>query len=146
MAELRHAKNGRAIGNSPVCVDDFGNLIFICQYTKKPVNVVDSISLGGVIPQLVCTYVCAPDAIEAFKDAKRDFDSWDQNCNACIHFVRLPHDKETTSFVRGKCSEKVIPKKMVYRVRDSCFRLDEFWVHPDDSMNMKCWEQRPKKI
>lgn len=140
--ELRHHKNGRLIGNKPLCTDDFGELVFRCQYTDALVTASKSIYLGAAIPQVTCTYVCAPDATEAFKESKRAFDEMDANCNACVHFIRLPFERARAyGKVKGQCGKNLIPDRMVYGIEDPVF-----WVHPDDHMGLECWEQRPKKV
>jgi hypothetical protein len=140
-APIRHAKNNRIIGNPPFATDDFGEMVFRCVYTKKIVTSSNSIALGACMPQVQCTYICSPDATKAFKEAKRGFDEMDANCNACVHFERLPHPKEISGLVRGKCAKGNSPKTGYRKKPDG-----EFWVHPDDHMGVSCWTQRPKKV
>lgn len=130
----RHPKTNRPVWNHPLCTDDFGNLVYECFYTKKKVTTAACIFLGPCIPQAIGTYVCAKDAHDAFREAKRAFDEIDANCNTCINFKRLPHDKDPIGLVRGTC--KLTPIVM-YR--------SEFWVHPDDAMGMTCWVGRAPK-
>jgi hypothetical protein len=139
VTELRHHKTGRLIGNVSVCTDEFGTLWFRCQYTKKLVACDVAIMLGAVMPQVTCTFVCAPDALEAFRASKREFDALDANCNSCENFVRVKHDKSPYGFLRGTCGIGVLPDHMVYDIEDNVF-----WIHPDDHMGMPCWKARQK--
>lgn len=138
---IRHHKSGKEIWSRLVCTDDFGNQVYVCHYTGQLVSTAEAIILGACIPQAIGTYVCARDATEAFKDAKRAFDELDANCNACINFVRLKHDKDPLGLVRGSCGKGKVPTVMVYRIS-----AGEFWVHPEDHMGLSCWEARPKKV
>jgi hypothetical protein len=139
VSELRHHKTGRQIGNKPICTDEFGTLWFRCQYTKKLVACDVGIMLGAVIPQVAQTFVCAPDALEAFRANKRAFDELDANCNACANFVRVKHEKNPNGFLRGTCGIGILPEFNVYSIEDNVY-----WIHPDDSMNMRCWKAREK--
>jgi hypothetical protein len=145
---LRHFKSNKPIGNFPICVDDFGNLVFRCHYTGHLVTTAEAIFFGSVIPQSINTYVCSPTATEAFKDAKRAFDEIDANCNACKNFNRLPFNRDNNGLMKGWCS-----KILRFQNPQGVYNLNKgqngtywsYWVHPDDSMNMPCWEARSKK-
>jgi hypothetical protein len=137
--ELRHYKTGRLIGNAPICTDDFGTLWFRCQYTKKLVACDEAIMLGAIIPQVTQTFVCAPDAQEAFRISKRQFDELDANCNSCTNFERVKHDKNPNGFLRGQCARGIVPEHQAY---DKDGKI--FWIHPDDHMGMECWKARQK--
>ena len=98
--------------------------VYICQFTKKPVNVEDAIFLGAVMPSVSGSYVCHPDAVQARIKSKDAFDEFEKNCNTCKKLSRVPHDKRG-GFLRGTCQE-----------------LGEHSFHPDDPMFMECWESR----
>jgi len=120
----RHPKSGKQILNKPLCVDDFGNLVYRCLYTKKPVATDACIFIGACIPQVSGTFVCAPDAWPAFRASKACFDQWDANCNTCSNLVRHKQDKCKAGFMSGKCYQ------------------GERKFHPGDHMGMACWSAR----
>lgn len=130
MTTPRHPKSGKPILNhdTVVCVDDFGNEVVICQYTRNPVSVADAIYIGPCIPQLNGTYLCAADAMPAFKASKRNFDEMDANCNSCQHLERVQFVRNSsTALMPGVCGRT--KEKLLF--------------HPDDHMGMVCWEGRP---
>lgn len=126
--------------NHPICVDNFGNEVFICEYTSKPVSIGAHIFIGPCIPQLSGTYVCAPDAMHDFRESKRNFDACEANCNTCSNFARLPHAKGRGRFLRGKCDRAPTEHALLYMRKGQ-----EFWVHPEDSMGMECYVPRGRK-
>jgi hypothetical protein len=111
----------RKILNSPICQDDFGNLVYICQYTGGVVSCDNFIFIGAVIPQVSGSYVCSPGAGEAFRLSKKTFDESEANCNTCKNLTRLPH---TGRIMRGLCNG------------------EEIAFHPEDYMGKKCWSVR----
>ncbi len=123
----RHPTSGKRILNESFCVDDFGNLVFMCQYTNKPVAVDAMIFIGPCVPQVTGTYVCHPDARDAYKESKRLFDESEANCNTCRHLVRAKH----------------APRKDG-RLKGSCHVNPSIAFHPEDWMGMPCYEQRTK--
>ena len=114
----------KRILNKAICTDDFGNEVYKCHYSEKPVSVVESIFIGPLIPQVNGTYVCAPDAKHAYVESKKAFDEMDANCNTCRNLDRLPHEKR--ELMRGMCA-----------IRGEIVRF-----HPEDCMSMTCWDAR----
>jgi len=110
--------------NEPVCVDDHGDEVYVCQYTHKPVTVRDSILLGPIVPSVPGTYVCAPDAKPARRESMMAFNEMEANCNTCAMLTRVPHPKSPDGFLLGKCYK------------------GERKFHPDDPMGMSCWVSR----
>lgn len=125
--QLRHPVSHKPILNRPLCVDDYGSLVFKCQYTGVFVNSEDFIFLGPCVPQVHGTYVCAPGAAPAFRSSKKAFDESEANCNACKNFQRTAHPKRIDGLMLGVCGLTKEPLK----------------VHPDDWMGLSCWEARP---
>jgi hypothetical protein len=123
----RHPANKKPILNKPFCVDDFGNFVFKCQYTDKPVSVDEMIFLGPCIPQLNGTYVCHPTSQNAYKEFKQIFDESEANCNTCKHLVRKKHTPRKDKALLG-----------------SCYKNANLVFHPEDCLNMLCYEQREK--
>jgi len=118
----RHPTNGKPILNKPDA-DGF----YTCQYTGAKVRLEDAIYLGPCVPQVNGTYVCHPDARDAYRQSKRLFDESEAKCNTCRHLVRTKH----------------APRKDG-RLRGSCHVNPSIAFHPEDWMGMPCYEQRPK--
>lgn len=135
-ALFRHPKSGKAILNEPVCTDDFGNLVFVCHYTKCYVGVDAAIFIGPVMPQVNGTYVCATNAYAAYKSSTQNFNEMDANCNTCRKFIRLPHKKDKSGMLKGQCN--LMPENPQAYMRNG----DVYFVHPEDWMGMQCWEAR----
>ena len=112
--------------NKPITVDDQGNEVYICQYSKKLVSVDKAIFLGALIPSVSATFVCHPDGKEARKQSKKNFDEMDANCNTCKNLERIQHKKCTAGFLQGIC-----------KIQDVKIKF-----HPDDWMGKECWESR----
>lgn len=112
--------------NNPIATDDYGNNVYLCQYTKKPVSTDKSIMLGSVMPSVKGTYVCSPDAKDARKQSKANFDEMDANCNTCKNLMRVQHEKRRDGCLEGVCTLNNVRMKF----------------HPDDWMGNKCWEKR----
>lgn len=113
------------------------NWFYTCPYTKKKVKLDDSIFLGPVLPNLPkgSCFVCAKDAMPAFRESRKEFDKIEQNCNTCRNFKRLPHDKKH-GFLKGEC-DKAEDHPMIYNRKGAVF-----WIHPNDWMGMDCYESR----
>ena len=117
----------RKILNKPVSVDDFGNEVYVCRFTKKYVPTSDHIFLGEVSPQVKGSFVCAPDALPARIESAKGFATVDRNCNTCINLDRRLHGKQHPSVSHtGMC--KITRQPVAF--------------HPDDYMGMPCWVQR----
>jgi len=122
---MRHPTSKKPILNTPLCVDDFGTLVFQCQYTDAPVWVDTAIFLGPCVPQVHGTYVCSPTAHKAFRESKQIFDECEANCNTCKRLVRSKHAPRKDQQLVGSCHKRV-----------------EFLFHPEDYMGMDCYESR----
>jgi len=113
--------------NKPIGIDDQGNEVFVCQYSKKLVSTDKAIFLGALIPSVSVTFVCHPEyGPPARKQSKIWFDEMDANCNTCKNLERIQHKKCSAGFLQGVC--KVSGEKIRF--------------HPHDWMGKKCWEQR----
>ena len=121
---MRHPKSNKPILNTPVCTDDFGDMVFKCAYTSALVAVRDAIFIGPCVPQVNGTYVCAPDAGFAFKQSRALFDESEANCNTCSKLVRPPQKARPSGHMVGSC------------------HLGEQRFHPEDWMGMACWTAR----
>lgn len=129
MIIYRHKKTNKVISGKTLATDDFGNLWYECRYTKKPVNSQECIFIGAVLPQVNCTYVCAKDAMDAFKYSKAALNEMDANCNTCKFLERLAFQKQSpASVMHGVCNHHPYKIKVTF--------------HPDDHMSMKCWKAR----
>lgn len=141
---LRHPKTNVEILNKPVCVDDFGGLVFLCQYTKKYFSVFERHEYHGpVMPNVTGTFICKEGALIAFKQAKYCFDvDMDKNCNTCANLKRLPFENRGKQNLQpGTCDS--FDKKHPY------FRGNHFAFSPDDPMyhyTEKCYTPRPFKF
>lgn len=139
MAKKDVSRSGQVILNRPVCTDDFGTLVYRCQFSKS-LTWADEARFVGAFMQVPGTYVCHPNSKVAQQISRRNFDEMESNCNACIHFTRLPHDKDRAGLVRGSCSKVANSKGFgIYRQTKT-----DYWVHPEDPMNMSCWQGRQK--
>ena len=125
-------RSGKKIISEYLCVDDYGNEVFRCQFTGLTVHADDFIALGPFIDCGAVTYVCHPTAMSAYKAARREFDEFEANCNTCKNLIRLPHESRAGS-IRGTCQKLK---------RKNNFVSIEFFVHPGDPMFMQCWEAR----
>jgi hypothetical protein len=119
----------RKILNPSVGIDDFGNTLYQCHFTKKLVSTENSIFLGAVVPQVKGSYVCSPDALEFRKISIKAFNEVDANCNTCKNLERLPHEKQHPAAPhKGNCKLHPYATKVTF--------------HPDDWMGMVCWQTR----
>lgn len=131
----RHPVSNKPVLGQPIGVDDFGNCLYECNFTKKIVHIGEGIYLGPVIPQVNGTYVCHPDAIEARKTSVKHFNEVEANCNTCKHLERVKHEKAKGGFLYGKCGKGTT--KHLYPVNNGVIMF-----HPEDWMGMDCWEAR----
>jgi hypothetical protein len=112
--------------NQSQCTDDYGNQVFFCQYTGKSVSIGEHIFIGPVVPQVNGTYVCAKNAMQAYKESKAMFNENEANCNTCAKLERLKHEKRKDGLLIGNC--KNIGENIQF--------------HPDNHMAMPCWVKR----
>lgn len=122
--EHRHPVSNKVIGN--FTPDENG--LFTCQYTKKKTSYHDCIFLGAIMPNVNLTFICHKEANAAWRQAKRDFDEFERNCNTCKHLVR--HLYKGNDLRTGECNPHNAPYPF------------QIQFHPDDHMGMKCWEAR----
>ncbi len=132
---MRHPKSGKEILNKPICCDDFGSMVFKCQYTDAYVLVEDAIFLGPVMPNVSGTYVCSKNSLDAYKASRSLFNETDANCNFCNNLVRIKHEKSKAGFLFGTCQKGI--KEQIYPIKDNVIMF-----HPDDCLNFSCWESR----
>lgn len=121
---MRAPTSNKRLLNSPD-VDGF----YTCQYTGLKVLLQESIFLGPCLPQVNGTYVCHPTATPFFRESKRAFDESEANCNTCKNLVRARHAPRKDGQMLGTCP--IVGAELMF--------------HPDDSMGMPCYEQRPEK-
>ena len=112
--------------NKPITVDDQGNEVYICQYSKKPVSTDSALMLGPLMANVSGTYVCHPEGFHSRVDSKKNFDEMDANCNTCKNLQRIPHEKRKDGQLVGVCKLK----------------SEQLLFHPDDWMGKECWEAR----
>lgn len=141
--EFRSAKNIRVIADvlpTPFPEADEEYDLCVCQYTGALIVRRESITLGPVVPQAPCSYVCHPLAGDARKRSKRLFDATEQNCNTCRHLERVPHSKNNAGLLYGRCqnpARDVAGHPYADREQDGVFPFA-----PDDWMGMACYERR----
>ena len=132
---LRHPTTNKLILNAPLCVDDFGNMVFKCQYTGSMVSIDVGIYIGACLPSVSGTYVCAQNAMADYKLHRAAFNEMDANCNTCKSLNRIPHPKKSGGFLYGECAKGITEHQ--YPMVDGVFMF-----HPNDPMDMACWEPR----
>lgn len=126
---VRRLKNrsGKEILSKYLCVDDFGNEVFLCHWTRNPVFADDYIVLGPFNQAISGTYVCHPSALNVYAQSRIAWDESERNCNVCLHLVRIRSvDKYKTGLLSGACN----------------VRPEPFLFHPGDPMHMPCWTHR----
>ena len=110
-----------------ICVDDFGNQVYACRYTKVPVwpeaKVVGGFFGGTGFQDLMAD---SDDALRLRKEEVVAFHESEGNCNTCRLLVRVPHEKNYAGFLDGRCG------------RDN--HVVRF--HPEDPLHMKCYSSR----
>lgn len=120
----RHPASNKVIGNYTPDADG----LFNCRYTGLKTTYDDCIFLGAIMPNVSETFICHKDATDAWRKAKKDFDEFERNCNTCKHLVRHPY--KGSDLRTGECNPNNAPYPFLIK------------FHPDDHMNMKCWEAR----
>lgn len=137
-------QGGASSEQLPVCVDDYGDLVYRCFYTGAMVSAGNSAITGAMIPGVKARYVMGSgDAAKlARKASSVAFHELDANCNTCKHLQRVAHEKSRAGFVLGMCGNKLADRSShPYRDRE---RDGVMMIHPDDSMRMPCYESRWK--
>lgn len=149
------------IFNRPICVDDYGTEVYVCHWTKKLVWADEAILLGSFYPGIHGVYVSAPDSHEARRNSHRAFNEMDRNCNTCKHLKRIKFDpvgivrvplvkdgkpagfrdvRVTSGFIPALCTST--PLAHPYPVTFDGQGPFSIKFHPDDAMNMPCYEPR----
>ena len=123
-----------------ICIDDYGNEVYIGHYTGLLIFAPDAAFFGAIIPQAKCRYVDhAIAGKEARKVSYRLFCDSEQNCNTCKYLKRLPHTKNPHYPMTGQCL------CTTNELLESPFWVGEgakILFHPDDWMGMECYVSR----
>lgn len=124
-----------------ICVDDYGDQVYRCHWTGKPVALRDAKWTGSIVPGVRrVSYPAAP----GYESIKKQSDIWfhesEQNCNTCKHLERVKRDKIPSGFLYGKCLNKVAFFE-AHPYKNSIDR-DVMMFHPDDYMGMPCYASR----
>jgi hypothetical protein len=124
---------------TPICVDDFGNLVYSCCFTGVKVTPDQAISIGATLPGVKAQYFMAntDEAREARKKSAILFHESERNCNTCSSLERVKHEKTPSGFLYGRCP--TVDSSHPYSARQ---RGDIILFHPDDPMHMPCYTSR----
>lgn len=130
-------KSGHLINvyQQPLCVDDYGNEVWECHWSKRLVTADQAVLTGSFLPGAHWKFVAAPGFEEARRQSYIAFADSEANCNTCRHLERLPSRKTADGLLKGRC--KAIPIKHPYPIRDGVITFP-----PDDCMLMECYESR----
>lgn len=116
-------------GNNPVvCVDNYGQAHFQCEFTKKILPGSSLKQVGRILRQAP-GYNLMEDSDEARSQRKVEvsaFDDMDQNCNACSNLVRSQVKVKSFELREGTC-----------RLTNEVIKY-----HPDDFMGKPCFTNR----
>lgn len=115
-------------GNLVVCVDNYGQAHFQCEFTKKILPGYSLKQVGRILRQAP-GYNLMEDSDEARSQRKVEvsaFDDMDQNCNACGNLVRSHVKAKSFELREGTCD---LTKEVVK-------------YHPDDFMGKSCFTNR----
>lgn len=125
--------------NPILFVDDYGIAWYKCHAMHKPIPATEVIIYGSLIPNLNIQYYYHNSMKEYRKIQIREFNEFERNCNTCKHLIRVKHPKNSQGFLFGKCSsnESDINNPLLYGSTK-----DNLMFHPDDHMNMLCYEPR----
>jgi len=142
-----------------------GELIYVCHWTGKRVKESEMILTAPCIPQVKGLHPAAPGYKEARRESYEAFCDSDANCNTCRHLERIPHEKCQYRMLYGRCKSTPINHPYIEKPRNwflsslwtvvllvrKIFFLNLFWkipitFHPDDCMNMECYESRFEEL
>jgi hypothetical protein len=132
------------ITSNSLCIDDFGNSVYECRYTKNLVWANDCDFVGAVVPGVKAKYIIAPTDVarEAHRQSIREFQDAEQNCNTCGNLERVTHAKNKAGFLFGRC--KSPNSKDSESPYNSFKKGDVMMFHPEDFMGMPCYSSRHK--
>ena len=159
MTPRRKAQVSRHVNQAAmVCVDDYGEEVWLCPYTGKLVWISKAFLVGAILPQCDSIYVCADGYLPFYKESRRLFNESERNCNTCKFLIRVPFKNDNSGLQPGKCSKPnndlsshpYFHGKSSEPLSEAALRLFElitadgsdFYFAPDDCMNMTCYEQR----
>lgn len=124
----------------PICVDDFGDLVYRCHWTGLLVFGRDVIWTGAIIPGVKVRHAAAPGFESSRMAARESFDAAEKNCNTCSHLIRVKHAKCKFGFLYGRCASQ--SKQWSAHPYKDRFQGDIMIFHPNDWMGMPCYEPR----
>ena len=128
---IRRGQRATPVRSPYLGMDDYGNAVFECRFTKRPVIIGNHRISGNTIPQANVCYVAGLDTWAQERESRAAFHESEANCNMCANFVRSPYDRRTFAYsgvFHGRC--KIGEKE------------GEYMVAPDDYMGMACWTPR----
>lgn len=122
-------------------IDDYGNNIYYCHYTQEPLSLNEIEWVGTFIKigyPIKIPIKNTKDVKQMYRNSRINFDIHDANCNTCKFLDRIKKS-DTAGFMYGKCSNingdiKLIP----YKSEEE----NVIVFHPNDAMNMKCYQHR----
>ncbi len=114
----------------PICINDYGEEVYTCRYTNKPILASEVKVTGGFIPGVHATYFMASskEDVSEMRLSRHNFDISEANCNTCANLIRVTHAKIKGGFLKGSC------------------HLDSnLYFHPDDPLHKTCYVARKLK-
>lgn len=128
-----------------LCVDNFGDGIYLCHHTNNIVHADDAVIVGAIVPSVNAKYVVLRGIGElAHKQSAQWFHESEANCNTCKHLVRVVHKKSKDGFLYGKCNSKTQDIEL-HQYRGEWVG-DIMKFHPHDPMHMSCYDSRFYKL
>lgn len=127
------------ISQKPICVDNFGNEIYICHWTGKTVSVIDAVITGGFIPGHNTQFLSIKDNRKTMRNSRKLFDELEANCNTCKNLTRIKSD-DKHGFLYGVC-ENEISQHELYTSQNTIMTF-----HPNDPMHKVCWKSREQGV
>lgn len=129
------------MGPIPLCVDDFGELVYRCRHTDAPTWASRSYIVGSLIPGVGAKYMAALGTEHIQRQQAADFHEAEGNCNMCRHLRRLPKPKTADGILHGLCDRPGEPERR--RAMQSMLPMDHTMrFHPHDPLHMPCWQAR----
>lgn len=132
----RDPRKQRPCDQPYICVDDYGNAVFIGHYSEELVWAQDAKYFGPVMPQATNCYVDGKNGDIARKKSALIFNEFEANCNTCRHLERVPSKRG--GLLYGKCQSHPIEHPYIR----GPYKGGAFAFSPDDHMGMKCYQPR----
>lgn len=125
--------------NPIIFVDDYGNAYYQCYDGKRLIRGDDVLVYGAIMPNVKARHYYHKDMKEQRKIDVKLFNEFERNCNTCKNLIRVKHPKDSQGFLFGKCSSV---NCTIYHPLLYSSTKDNLMFHPDDHMNMLCYEPR----